>query len=222
MRQTSSRWSGPAASSVASASPGLRGGAVGSGKGCRVETPPAEAETASIPDPGLRTEAPSPYPLSGEKFLCKSRHTWKGAEGSPVRTLAKVVYRRHTSNTQTLTAPTPGAQVVEGRPAKLKVTGCTPLPSPPHSGPRLGAGLVPVGPGPEATPDVLKPEKGRLDSKNTALFSPWAVNCSQGLVVVCLSLGLKGPDASTCPQVVIFTRAPGGGLSPRSQNGPYL
>ena len=45
-----------------------------------------------------------------------------------------------------------------------------------------------------------------------ATFLSWAVSCSQGRVVICLSLEHKGPDASTCPQVVIFSSAPGGQL----------
>ena len=48
--------------------------------------------------------------------------------------------------------------------------------------------------------------------KETAAFLSWAVSCSQGWVVVCLSLGHNGPDASTCPQAVIFSSAPGGQL----------
>ena len=48
--------------------------------------------------------------------------------------------------------------------------------------------------------------------KETAVFSPWAVSCSQGQVIVCLSLKHKGPDASTCPQAVVFSSAPGGRL----------
>ena len=38
------------------------------------------------------------------------------------------------------------------------------------------------------------------------------VSCSQGQVVVCPSLKHNGPDASTCPQAVIFSSAPGGQL----------
>ena len=45
--------------------------------------------------------------------------------------------------------------------------------------------------------------------KEAATFLPWAVSCSQGPVVLCLSLEHKGPDASTCPQAVIFRGAPG-------------
>ena len=48
--------------------------------------------------------------------------------------------------------------------------------------------------------------------KEAATFLSWAVSCSQGRVVICLSLEHKGPDASTCPQVVIFSSAPGGQL----------
>ena len=48
--------------------------------------------------------------------------------------------------------------------------------------------------------------------KETATFLSWAISCSQGRVVVCLSLEHKGPDASTGPQAVIFTGAPGGHL----------
>ena len=36
--------------------------------------------------------------------------------------------------------------------------------------------------------------------KETAAVSSWAFNCSQGLVIVCLSLEHNGLDASTCPQ----------------------
>ena len=48
--------------------------------------------------------------------------------------------------------------------------------------------------------------------KEAATFLSWAVSSSQGPVVVCLSLEHKGPDASTCPQMVIFSSAPGGQL----------
>ena len=48
--------------------------------------------------------------------------------------------------------------------------------------------------------------------KEAATFLSWAVTCSQGRVVVCLSLEHKGPDASSSPQVVIFSTAPGGQL----------
>ena len=48
--------------------------------------------------------------------------------------------------------------------------------------------------------------------KEAATFPSWAISCSQGRVVVCLSLGHKGPDASGCPQAVIFSSAPGGQL----------
>ena len=48
--------------------------------------------------------------------------------------------------------------------------------------------------------------------KEAATFLSWAVSCSQGGVVVYLSLGHNGLDASTCPQAVIFSSAPGGQL----------
>ena len=48
--------------------------------------------------------------------------------------------------------------------------------------------------------------------KEAATFLSWAVSCSQGRVVICLSLEHKGQDASTCPQAVIFSSAPGGPL----------
>ena len=48
--------------------------------------------------------------------------------------------------------------------------------------------------------------------KETATFLSWAVSCSQGRVLSCLSLEHNGPDASTCPQGVIFSSAPGGQL----------
>ena len=48
--------------------------------------------------------------------------------------------------------------------------------------------------------------------KEAATFLSWAVSCSQGWVVICLSLEHKGPDASTCPQAVIFSGSPGGRL----------
>ena len=48
--------------------------------------------------------------------------------------------------------------------------------------------------------------------KEAATFLSWAGSCSQGQVVICLSLEHKGPDASTCPQRVIFSSAPGGRL----------
>ena len=48
--------------------------------------------------------------------------------------------------------------------------------------------------------------------KEAATFLSWAVSCSQGRVVVCLSLEHKGLDASSCPQAVIFSGAPGGQL----------
>ena len=55
--------------------------------------------------------------------------------------------------------------------------------------------------------------QGKLDLKKTAVFLPWAVSCSQRKEVVCLFPEHKGPDASSCPQAVIFSSAPGGGLS---------
>ena len=48
--------------------------------------------------------------------------------------------------------------------------------------------------------------------KEAATFLSRAVSCFQGQVVVCLSLEHKGPDASTCPQAVIFSSASGGRL----------
>ena len=48
--------------------------------------------------------------------------------------------------------------------------------------------------------------------KESATFLSWAVSCSQGQVVLCLSLEHKGPDASTWPQAVIFSSAPGSQL----------
>ena len=48
--------------------------------------------------------------------------------------------------------------------------------------------------------------------KEAATFLSRAVSCFQGQVVVCLSLEHKGLDASSYPQVVIFSRAPGGQL----------
>ena len=48
--------------------------------------------------------------------------------------------------------------------------------------------------------------------KETATFLSWAVSCSQGRVLSCLSLEHNGPDASTCPQAAIFSSAPGGRL----------
>ena len=48
--------------------------------------------------------------------------------------------------------------------------------------------------------------------EEAATFVSWAVSCSQGQVDVCLSLEHKGPDASTCPQGVIFSSTPGGQL----------
>ena len=53
--------------------------------------------------------------------------------------------------------------------------------------------------------------------KEAATFLCWAVSCSQGPVVVCLSLEHKGPDASSCPQAVIFSSAPGGWLFSQEQ-----
>ena len=48
--------------------------------------------------------------------------------------------------------------------------------------------------------------------KESATFLSWAVSCSQGQVVICPSLKHNGLGASTCPQVVIFSSAPGGQL----------
>ena len=48
--------------------------------------------------------------------------------------------------------------------------------------------------------------------KEAATFLSWSVSCSQGRVVVCLSLGHKGLGASSCPQGVIFSSAPGSWL----------
>ena len=48
--------------------------------------------------------------------------------------------------------------------------------------------------------------------KAAATFLSWAVSCSQGRVVVYLSLEHNGWDACTCPQAVIFSSAPGGRL----------
>ena len=48
--------------------------------------------------------------------------------------------------------------------------------------------------------------------KEAATFLSWTVSCSQGQVVHCLSLEHKGPDASSCPQAVIFSSAAGGQL----------
>ena len=48
--------------------------------------------------------------------------------------------------------------------------------------------------------------------KEAATFPSWAVSCSQGRVVLCLSLEHKGRGASRCPQAVIFSSAPGGQL----------
>ena len=48
--------------------------------------------------------------------------------------------------------------------------------------------------------------------KEAATFLSWALSCSRGWVVVCLSLEHKGPDASSCPQAVIFSSVPGGQL----------
>ena len=57
---------------------------------------------------------------------------------------------------------------------------------------------------------VLKFSEGQVEE--TATFLSWAVSCSQGQVVVCPSLEHNGLDASTCPQVVIFSSAQGGQL----------
>ena len=48
--------------------------------------------------------------------------------------------------------------------------------------------------------------------KETATFLSWAVSCSQGQVIVCLSLKHNGLDASAGPQAVVFSSAPGGQL----------
>ena len=48
--------------------------------------------------------------------------------------------------------------------------------------------------------------------KETATFLSWAVSCSQGWVVIFLSLEHKGRNASSCPQGVIFSSAPGSWL----------
>ena len=49
-------------------------------------------------------------------------------------------------------------------------------------------------------------------AEETATVLSWAVSSSQGQVVVCPSLEHNGQDASTCPQAVIFSSAPGGQL----------
>ena len=49
--------------------------------------------------------------------------------------------------------------------------------------------------------------------KEAATFLSWGVSCSQGPVVQGpVSLEHKGPSASRCPQVVIFSSAPAGQL----------
>ena len=48
--------------------------------------------------------------------------------------------------------------------------------------------------------------------KEAATFLSWAVSCSQGQVIVCLSLKHNGLDASAGPQAVVFSSAPGGRL----------
>ena len=48
--------------------------------------------------------------------------------------------------------------------------------------------------------------------KEAATFLSWAVSCSLGWVVLCHSLKNNSLDASTCPQAVIFSSAPGGQL----------
>ena len=58
--------------------------------------------------------------------------------------------------------------------------------------------------------------------KETATFMSWAVSCSQGQVVLCLSLEHKGPDASSGPQAVIFSSAPGGQLFTQEPGRTYL
>ena len=55
--------------------------------------------------------------------------------------------------------------------------------------------------------------------KEAATFLSWVVSCSQGQVVVCPSLKHNGLDASTCPQVVIFSSAPGGRLFSKEPGG---
>ena len=49
-------------------------------------------------------------------------------------------------------------------------------------------------------------------AEEIATFLSWAVSSSQGQVVVCPSLERKGLDASSCPQAVTFSSAPGGQL----------
>ena len=48
--------------------------------------------------------------------------------------------------------------------------------------------------------------------KEAAKFLSWAVSCSQGWVVSVSPWNTKAPDASSCPQVVIFRGASGGQL----------
>ena len=57
---------------------------------------------------------------------------------------------------------------------------------------------------------VLKFREGQVEE--TATFLSWVVSCSQGQVVVCPSLNHNSLDASTCPQAVILSSAPGGWL----------
>ena len=45
--------------------------------------------------------------------------------------------------------------------------------------------------------------------KEAATFLSWAVSSSLGQVLLCLSLEHKGPAASSWPQAVIFSSAPG-------------
>ena len=48
--------------------------------------------------------------------------------------------------------------------------------------------------------------------KEVATFLSWAVSCPHRQVVLCPSLEHKDPDASSCPQAVVFSSAPGGQL----------
>ena len=58
---------------------------------------------------------------------------------------------------------------------------------------------------------VVRALRSREDwVKEAATFLSWAVSCSQGQVVICLFLEHKVLDASSCPQAVIFSSAPGG------------
>ena len=58
--------------------------------------------------------------------------------------------------------------------------------------------------------------------KEAATFLSWAVSCFHRRMVVCLSLEHKGPDASSCPQAVIFSSAPGGQLFTQEPGRTYL